>query len=191
MLQTRQELETLVARPAHRGRMLPHAGIMLAGIGVSIATVMPSGPPRVAAFAVLALVAVVVIRTVRRLAGTIRLVVDSHGITWPGGDLLVPWADVIALALVDRGIVGPALRVEVRDGPGLLARQRPEASIARGHRLGLERNGRLECGLMGWDHPALEVFEAAAAHLRATSREELETIETGPVAREVRRQSIA
>ena len=165
MLQTRQEpaaTEALVARLA-RPQMMWHALFVFAGLGFSVTQVVPTGPARVAALVALGLIGVAFGLTLRRLVLRMRLVVGRDGLTLPGGDLLVPWSDVVSVEQVDRGLPGPALRLELRDGPGLLVRQAPGASIPRGQRVQLERGNTLDCPLRGWDRTPGEIVRAAEA----------------------------
>jgi hypothetical protein len=161
------------------------------GFSIWLATRAPAGPVRVLAVAVVAGLALAAVLWFRKRLGKARLAIDDAGVGWPAGDLFVPWADVVSVALVDRGITGVALRIEVRDGSGLVARQSPEASIPGPLRRRLAETGVLECGVATLDRPPDEVFEAAAARFRAASHQELEATDAGAQHRELRRPGSA
>lgn len=125
---------SFVARP-ERLRGVGRIAMFLGGLSVWGALHAPAGPARVLAFAALAGIVLALGRRIRKVRSKGALVARAEGLEWPGCDLFVPWADVVSLGLVDPAHLGvsmPALRVEVRDGDSLLARQAPDAWIPRG-----------------------------------------------------------
>jgi hypothetical protein len=173
--------DRLVVRVSPR-KVLPHA-IVPCGAAIALASQQGRGP-----IAMVMLVALVIALagaglTLFLVARKLTLIVDREGLECPADGLVVPWADVVSLALDAR----LALRIELRDGRALLARQSPELSIGRTRRRQLTERGALVWPLGVVDRSPDEIFDAAAARFRSASRDQLEAIDGGALGREVRR----
>jgi hypothetical protein len=165
MVQMRQEDasgDRMVARLSRR-RLLPHAVATWAGLGLSVAALASFDSGMTALGVVLFGVAsVVLVAGLWLMAVKLELIVDHEGIRCPGDRLVVPWADVVSVDLAGRS----ALRVEVRDGRGLLARQAPDLSMWGPRRRRLADSGVLACPVGGLDRSPTEILNAAT-RLRA------------------------
>jgi hypothetical protein len=107
----------------------------------------------------------------------IELVVDHEALRLPAAALAVPWADVESLSLVGSPSGIATLRLGVRDGRALAARQLPASGIWRIPRRRLANSGVLELPL-GWlDHSSSEIFEAAVAHCPTAGRGNPQAVE--------------
>lgn len=159
MGQMRQEGTTadrLVARLALR-KLAPHAVVGLTGLAASAALVAAYGGPAELGPIAFGLASLVLVAGLTLMSRKLELVVDHQGIHCPGDALVMPWGDVASLDLTGRSV----LRVEVRDGLGLLARQSPELSMWRARRRRLAESGVLDCPVGILDRSPTEILQAA------------------------------
>lgn len=168
MVRARQETApagTLVARFSLRSFM-PHALFGWASVALASAVLAADGASRTLALVMLALASLALAAGAGVLATKLDLAVDREGVSCALDGLVVPWADVVGLSLDAVG-QGGALRLQVRDGRELLARQSPEVSVWPGRRRQLAESGVLVLPLAWLDRSPSEIFEAAAARVPA------------------------
>jgi hypothetical protein len=158
MRQEEATADRLVARFSVR-KFAPHAVLGWATVGLSAAWLASFGDRGTAALglALFGLATIVLVAGGALMVKKLELVVDHQGIRCPGDALVVPWGDVVSLDLTGRSV----LRVEVRDGPGLLARQSPGLSMWRMRRQRLAERGVLDCPVGGLDRSPAEILDAA------------------------------
>ena len=167
--------DRLVARFSLR-RFMPHVVFGWASVALPAAVLGADYGMWIVAVGGVALASLILAAGISVLA-KIELVVDHEGIRWPAAALVVPWADVESLSLAGSPSGEGTLRVGVRDGRALVARQLPAPWIWRVPRRRLAESGVLELPL-GWlDHPAGEILDSAAAHCPAAIRGNPQTVE--------------
>lgn len=174
--------DRLVARLSLR-RFVPHAVVGLASVGFSGAAAASFGETGVLVLAVVlfGLSAIVLVAGGVLMARKLELIVDHQGIHCPGDALLVPWGDVVSLDLA-----GSVLRLTVRDGHALLARQTSDLSMWRPRRNRLTQSNQLAFPVGGLDRSPSEILDAAT-RLRGSGGV---VASTGAEDRDARRQRL-
>jgi hypothetical protein len=164
--------ERLVARFANR-RFLPHVLVASASLFASGAWLAydlrncAAGRALIPVFLFSALFLGLALVVFTKIARKFTVVVDRDHLECPLDGFVVPWDEVESMTLL-RGRK-PMLRLGVRDPNALLQRQPPDVVPSRRRPRHVAVLGGVLCPLGGLDSSAGQIFETAAARLRAVS----------------------